>query len=252
MHIALVHRDLHEVTRGGVCTVYRALAQQLLDRGHSVTLITQETQSPVRLPGAAVAMLPRTDDLASHGRAVTAALAAFRPDVAECSSWEFELLDYARTPRRNRAPVLVRGDLTARTMGATELARGEAELVALADGVVAVSRYARDDLASAYGVEATVVPNGVDRRRFGSSADWRPPASGVRVKLTFTLQSLGEAGLKRVTVALSSGPGKAVPLRIGDPDQEEVRGRAVGGAGWLLALYDRRGDREPGRGRQDR
>jgi hypothetical protein len=54
MHIALVHRDLHEVTQGGVCTVYRTLAQQLLDSGHSVTLITQETQSPVRLPGAAV------------------------------------------------------------------------------------------------------------------------------------------------------------------------------------------------------
>jgi hypothetical protein len=113
MHIALVHRDLYEVTRSGVCTVYRALAQQLFDRGHSVTLITQAMQSPVRLRGAAVAMLPRTDDLARHSRAVSAALTAFRPDVAECSSWEFELLDYARAPRRNRSPVVVRGDLTA-------------------------------------------------------------------------------------------------------------------------------------------
>ena len=71
MHIALVHRDLHQVTRGGVCTVYRALARQLLDRGHRVTMITQETESPVRLPGAVIKLLPRTEDLPRHRQMVS-------------------------------------------------------------------------------------------------------------------------------------------------------------------------------------
>jgi hypothetical protein len=36
MRIALVHRDLHAVTRGGIGTLYRALAPRLRDAGHQM------------------------------------------------------------------------------------------------------------------------------------------------------------------------------------------------------------------------
>jgi hypothetical protein len=48
-----------------------------------------------------------------------------------------ELLTYAHQPRR--APVLVRGDLSVATMGATGLADDERRMCAAAEAVVAVS-----------------------------------------------------------------------------------------------------------------
>jgi D-inositol-3-phosphate glycosyltransferase len=47
MRVALVHRDLHRVTRGGICTLYLALADELVRLGHEVVLITQDTPHPV-------------------------------------------------------------------------------------------------------------------------------------------------------------------------------------------------------------
>lgn len=78
MHIALVHRDLHVVTRGGIGTVYRALAPRLRHAGHHVTLLTQDCPNPLILPGVDTRTLPRTDDLAAHRAAVAEALSALR------------------------------------------------------------------------------------------------------------------------------------------------------------------------------
>ncbi len=134
MHVCLVHRDLHEVTRGGICTVYRALAARLAARGHHVTLLTQATPQPVQLPGIVVVSVPRTDDLAVHRRSVAEALAHIRPDVVDCSTWEAETLAYLQQPPALRAPILVRGDLSAATMNAPGLAADERELLRLAGG----------------------------------------------------------------------------------------------------------------------
>ncbi|MBT8226707.1 MAG: glycosyltransferase family 4 protein [Dactylosporangium sp.] len=182
MLIALVHRDLHAVARGGVCTLYLDLADALVRAGHRVVLITQDTPHPVRpAPGVDVYTLPRTDDLTAHRQAVAHRLAELRPDVAECSTWEAELLDYLRAP--GRAPVLVRGDLSAATMRATSLVNDERALCGAADAVVAVSEFAAADLATAYGIpRPTVVANGVDRARF-TPAGHRRPASGWQVDL---------------------------------------------------------------------
>jgi D-inositol-3-phosphate glycosyltransferase len=49
MRICLVHRDIHQVTRGGICTLYRALAKRLAAHGHQVTVITQATPIPPAL-----------------------------------------------------------------------------------------------------------------------------------------------------------------------------------------------------------
>jgi len=70
MRICLVHRDIHQVTRGGICTIYRALAPRLAARGHDVTVITQATPHRVRAPGAKLIVLPRTSDLTGHRRAI--------------------------------------------------------------------------------------------------------------------------------------------------------------------------------------
>jgi glycosyltransferase involved in cell wall biosynthesis len=185
MHVALVHRDLHQIARGGICTLYLALAAKLVGLGHRVSLITQETPHPVTQPGVEVCPLPRTEDLPAHRRAVAELLDRLRPDIAECSTWEAELLRYLRSPRSGRrAPVLVRGDLSAATMGAAELVEAEQALCAAADGVIAVSEFAADDLAAAYGItRPTVIPNGVDRRRFTPPGPTRP-RSGWQVDLS--------------------------------------------------------------------
>lgn len=183
MRIGLVHRDIHAVTRGGVCTVYRALAERLAARGHEVALLTQDTPHPVRAPGVEMIVLPRTDDMATHRRAVTLALAAIRPDVVDCSTWEAETLHYLALPSSDRAPVVVRGDLSARTMGAADLAETERALVDLADRVVAVSAFASRDLAAAYDIPTPqVICNGVDRERFHRGPPVQP-RSGFKVSL---------------------------------------------------------------------
>ncbi|MDQ1292331.1 MAG: glycosyltransferase family 4 protein [Actinomycetota bacterium] len=184
MRVALVHRDLHQITRGGICTLYLALAEHLTRAGHEVILVTQATEHPVVRDQITVVTLPRTDDLAAHRTAVAATIARLAPDVAECSTWEAELLTYAQQP--SHVPVLVRGDLSAATMGAHALAADEAHLCRLADAVVAVSAFAADDLSTAYGLpRPTVIPHGVDRTRFTPTGPTRP-ATGWQIHLDRT------------------------------------------------------------------
>ncbi|MEV0395386.1 glycosyltransferase family 4 protein [Polymorphospora rubra] len=163
----MVHRDLHQLTRGGICTLYRSLAAQMAARGHAVTLITQATPHPITLNGVEVATLPRTEDLPAHRAAVADLLDRLRPDIIDCSTWEAETLTYLNQPRTRRAPVMVRGEFSAATLGAPDLASDEHELVHRADRVIAVSHYAAGDLASAYGISTPgIVHNGIDRDRF--------------------------------------------------------------------------------------
>lgn len=166
MRIAIAHRDLHAITRGGICTLYRELASRFAAAGHHVILITQATQHPLPpRPGVEVITLPRTEDMAAHRAAVAAALDTRQIDVAECSTWEAELLSYVARPADQRAPVLVRADLSAHTMGCDPaMVDAERELLRLADAGVAVSRWAADDIAHAYGHQLPVLPNGVDAR----------------------------------------------------------------------------------------
>ncbi|APU13092.1 glycosyltransferase [Actinoalloteichus fjordicus] len=168
VRIALVHRDLHATTRGGIGTLYRALALLFHAAGHEIVLITQHTPDPLTLTGIRTLALPRTDDLGRHRQAVETALADVRPDVVESSSWEAETLHYVRRPSPARAPVVVRGDLSAATMRAfSHLITAERELLYAAEKVLAVSEFAAGDLAAAYGIpQPVVIANGVERDRF--------------------------------------------------------------------------------------
>jgi glycosyltransferase involved in cell wall biosynthesis len=210
MRVALVHRDLHAVTRGGIGTLYRALAARLRDAGHQVDLITQYTRHPLALNGIRVVTLPRTDDLDQHRQAVAATLVALHPDVVESSSWEAETLQYARRPVTQRAPIVVRGDLSAATMRAVDqLVTAERELVHAADLVLAVSEFAATDLATTYHIpRPRVVANGVERDRFspGSST---PPTGGRRITLTTDATAATSRPL--------TGTGTSWPPPWGDP-----------------------------------
>ena len=168
MRIALVHRDLHAVTRGGIGTVYRALAPRLRTEGHDIVLITQDSPNPLELDGIRVITLPRTGDLHAHRALVCRTLQQVRPDIVESSSWDAETLHYAREPRTQRAPVVVRGDLSAATMRAFgSLITAERELVRTVESVLAVSEFAAEDLARAYDIpRPRVIANGVERGRF--------------------------------------------------------------------------------------
>lgn len=64
--VALVHRDLHQLTRGGICTVYKSVARQLAARGAAVTLITQHSPHPLQISGVTTVSLPRTENLTQH------------------------------------------------------------------------------------------------------------------------------------------------------------------------------------------
>ncbi|MFJ9967321.1 hypothetical protein [Streptomyces avermitilis] len=69
--------------------------------------------------------LDRTEDLGFHRRTVDAVLTGIRPDIVESSTWAAETLVYAKRPRTQRAPVLIRADLSAKTMGIPALAADE-------------------------------------------------------------------------------------------------------------------------------
>lgn len=229
MHIALVHRDLHAVTRGGIGTLYRALAPKLRDAGHDVSLITQHTPHPLALRGIRVFTLPRTDDLGAHRHAVEKTLHALNPDIVESSSWEAETLHYVRRLAAERAPVVVRGDLSAATMRAfPHLIAAEHELVHAADTVLAVSEFAATDLASAYRIpQPTVVANGVDRDRFHPGPV--PSLSGGR---QITLAADATAATSR---PLASA-GNRLPPPWGDPGDGRHRlvwvGKTTPMKGW--------------------
>jgi D-inositol-3-phosphate glycosyltransferase len=197
MRIALVHRDLHALTRGGICTLYRALADRLRDAGHDITLITQHTPHPLAYQrGIRVVTLPRTEDLPAHRGRVEAALESLSPDVVESSSWEAETLHYAQRPAAARAAVVVRGDLSAATMRAGRaLIDTEQALLELADVTVAVSRFAAGDLAASYRIpRPAVIPNGVDVERF-HPGPVTPPTSGQQLTLTATGRAASRAAL---------------------------------------------------------
>lgn len=161
LRVVLTHRLLADKPVGGVSTLYRRLSEELAESGVDIA-----TMSPNPCPWSRNHILvPDSDDPAEYARGVADAVAEFGPDVAECSSWEYELLDYVRRPRSERAPVVVRCEFAAAEIRAFQFRAGEAELVTSADRLIPVSGVASRSMRSHYGVlpEETVIHNGVDR-----------------------------------------------------------------------------------------
>lgn len=165
------------------------------------------------LPGIDTVVLARTEDMSAHRAAVAAALDLVQPDVVESSTWEAETLHYLHTPPTRRAPVLIRGDVSAATMTSDRaLIAAEQDLLAVADSgpddIVAVSDYAAADLAAAYRIpRPPVLANGVDRHRFHPETAARAaaagPCGGYRVVLGADARTIARTPL--------TGPGTPTP-----------------------------------------
>ncbi|MCB0331572.1 MAG: glycosyltransferase family 4 protein [Bdellovibrionales bacterium] len=161
MRIALVHKDIGVVERGGVSALYWSLAQGFRDLGWDVHLVTTR-ETPTRVEGISFHVLPRVSDPLVHSHKVAELLTTLSPDICECSNWKFELLEYLRKSERGK--VVVRCDPSVSRMFGPEplLEQGERELCQLSDCLVAVSDFARRDIESAYGVKVhRVIHNGI-------------------------------------------------------------------------------------------
>lgn len=161
MRIALVHKDIGMVERGGVGALYWSLAQEFRDLGWDVHLVTTR-ETPARFEGLSLHVLPRVSDPLVHSHNVAELLTNLSPDICECSNWKFELLEYLR--KSNRGRVVTRCDPSVSRMFGPEpfLEQGERELCQLSDCLIAVSDFARRDIESAYGVKVhRVIHNGI-------------------------------------------------------------------------------------------
>jgi glycosyltransferase involved in cell wall biosynthesis len=160
--VAIAHSLLADHCVGGVSTVYRRLYDHLTAAGIEVVTISP---NPCGWNPAHI-VVPAEEPYA-RSRRVAAVLDDVAPDVAECSSWEFELLDYARRPLSDRCPVIVRSEFACAEMRADALVPGERELMLRADRIIAVSESAGRSMSATYGIGSyTVLHNGVDRDAF--------------------------------------------------------------------------------------
>jgi D-inositol-3-phosphate glycosyltransferase len=161
LRVVLTHRLLADRPVGGVSTVYRSLAHELAGSGVDVATMSP---NPCRWSPHHI-IVPDSAEPAEYARGVAAAVRAFAPDVAECSSWEYELLEYVRQPRSGRAAVVVRCEFAAPEIRAFHLRAGEGELVTRADRLIPVSEVAGASMRSHYGSlpDQVVIRNGVDR-----------------------------------------------------------------------------------------
>ncbi len=149
MRIGIAHKDIGGVEHGGICTLYKNLASELNILGCEVHILTTRTDwHPFGIHLHQISL--KDDDKIAYSERVSQRLEELDLDVVECSTWGYELLTYARL-HHWKAKVVVRGDLSAVTIGATLHGRFEKELLDLADAKAFVSRFAKRDLERQYG-----------------------------------------------------------------------------------------------------
>lgn len=207
--VGLCHMDIGPMEQGGISTLYKHLALELQLLGHEVHVVTaREGWHPpgirvhqVELPladGACNAPVVTTDVTLDpkltclYADRVARTLEPLDLDIVECSTWGYELLSYTRRSAR-RSKVLVRGDLSAVTLGARFHGPSEKELLCRADARVFVSAFAQSDIERQYGIGAgEIIHLGVDDTFFSGRQppvvfggyELRPmPSETVRVPL---------------------------------------------------------------------
>lgn len=213
LHLVVPHRLLADGIVGGVATVYRELAPRLEARGIRVTTISP---NECRWRDSHV-VAPDIQDPHEYAAAVAHIVHRLEPTVTECSSWEFELLEYARRSRPARAPVVVRSEFAVADMHAWHLVDGEGEMLRLADRILAVSRCAAKSLLVHYGdiPVPEVVHNGVDRSLFrpGPSLEIAPLLAPYVVDL-LPDGSARPVGASEAEVRAMKFAGRDLPLLV--------------------------------------
>ncbi len=162
MHICFVHKDIANISRGGVSTLLKTIAEGISKQNDvNISVITQQDYSH---PNINVIRLPIVKDKLKYSRLVTEELLKLRPDIAECSSWGYELLDILRS-NQSEIKLTARIEPSALTLfNAQEHAAYEKEMLNGIKNLVAVSEYAKQDNIKIYGIkqEIKVIRNGID------------------------------------------------------------------------------------------
>lgn len=159
--ICFVHKDIGDVDRGGLCVLFKTLALGLARKGWEASCITSQN---LILPGVETYKLPLIDNPWKHSREVTKLVKSLNPDVAECSSWRFELLDFVHEPDR-KTEVVVRCEPPASLIfpDLEDFDKAEKELCRRSDLLLAISKFAKERMEKKYGLQGIkVVYNGVE------------------------------------------------------------------------------------------
>lgn len=162
-HICLVHKDIADISRGGISTLFKAVAKGLVTNGFEVTVITQQ---PFRNSSMKVIRLSKESDKEQHSQNVSKIIESINPDVVEASSWGWEILDYLRKSPDPKTQTVIRMEPTAFTLFQdSDLANNEREQALLADHLLAVSQYAKEDVIANYHINRpiTVISNAIDQ-----------------------------------------------------------------------------------------
>jgi len=159
--ICYVHKDIGNIERGGISTLFKTLAIGMRDAGWKVYCITQQE---LEIEDVETIILEKERDPLVYSKKVSEVIETIRPDITECSTWRFELLDYVRKDRRS-TKVVVRCEPAAEIFfdNMDEYAKSEKELCHKADCKIAVSQFAKKVIEEKYKVDVEeVIYNGID------------------------------------------------------------------------------------------
>lgn len=162
--ICFSHKDISTIDRGGICVLFKTMMRGLVKRGWKVYCITSQDFC---MKGVTVYKTKSINDPLAYSQLVTKIINKLDPDIAECSTWRYELLDFSRQKDR-RAKIVIRCDPSAGTLFplASDLDKGESELCKKADLLLTISKFAKSDIESKYGVKTHLVYNGVSKTNF--------------------------------------------------------------------------------------
>lgn len=169
---------------GGVETHVKEVSERLVDRGHEVTVLTADAGRAVRSTETRNGVAVRRHRALAPGGAYHVApgllgtVRRVEADLVHAHNYHSLPLLFARLGRR-KAPFVATPHYHA---GSASAARNAllglyrplgGWVLADSDAVIAVSEWERDRIAATFGIEATVVPNGVDRDRFAAATPER-------------------------------------------------------------------------------
>jgi len=162
--ICYIHKDIGNIDRGGLCVLFKTLAQGMRNMGWKTSCVTTQELS---IDGITTFKLPKEKDPHKHSKRVTKIIEKENFDIVESSNWRFELLDYTtKYPKPQRqSKVVVRCDPPAATLfpNMHKYSKYEKILCQKADKLIAVSKFAQETIRKKYNIKKiTVIHNGID------------------------------------------------------------------------------------------
>jgi len=153
----------------------------LVERGWQVSCITQRE---FKTKNITVIRLPKINNYLKYSQAISSVLRDIKPDIAECSNWRAELIDFSRNKRHLNTQLIVRSDPSSRTLfGDVHFFKAEKELCQNADKVLAVSKFAQKDIQEKYHLDnVRVIYNAIDDNYLSNIGVRNKLSSGFFIK----------------------------------------------------------------------